>query len=267
MLKTIFLKTLYQRRKATLGWTLGFVALSVFVVSVFHSFSGVAFQQTISAVPGSLKGLIGSSSSYGTIDGYVNQQLFIKSMPILILVFAVIVFSGLLAGDEGEGTLQVLLTHPVSRSKVLLEKFMAGVVMTGVVSLGIYIGAIIGVLLVHETVNYSGLFRATIMIWLLTLVFGSFTYMLGAITGKRGLAGSVSGVLVFSLYLISSLAAGVTQLMTIDKISPFHYYGNANTNLVTEQLSRGNITLFGVLIIVFLAIGLYVFKIRDIYQP
>lgn len=265
MFSSTFLKQLFDKRWGTLAWVVGTFLLIVFTVALFHPLRD-SLEKTVATLPPSLKGLVGDASSYETIDGFINQQVFIKSMSILGILYGVILFTGLLAGAEGDGTLQVLLSQPISRARVLLEKLAAGVVLTAALSVGVFFACVAGSLLIHEPVHYAGLAVAAVSLWLFVLVFGVFGYMLGAVTGKRGLAGGVTGLLAFVCYLISNLAAGVKSLAAPDKWQPFYYYTRGDRNIITNGLQLKSVTIFVGLIIIWVVIALVAFGRRDIYQ-
>ena len=52
------------------------------------------------------------------------SQLFVFLIPTLFLWFAISRGSGAIAGEEESGTLELLLTHPIKRSRILVDKFM-----------------------------------------------------------------------------------------------------------------------------------------------
>ena len=265
MFNNTFLKELYLRRGSTVAWIFGIGLLVVFNISLFHSLRS-SFQQAVQGLPVAMRGLVGDASSFATPNGFINQQVFIKMMPIIGLIFTVLLFTGLLAGDEANGTLQVLLSQPVSRTKVLLEKFLSGAMVLLEVCFGVFVFCSLGALLIHESVNHVGLAAVCVALWLLCLAFGSFAYMLGAATGKRGLSGAITAILAFAFYLITSLAAGIKSLKPFSRLSPFKYYTTGDYNVISQGLKLQNVLIFIWLVLVCLLIAGLCFNRRDIYQ-
>lgn len=266
MLKNTFLKELFTRRWSTLIWCAAIFGLCLFFVTLFHSISSANLVEALKNMPESMRGLIGDQASYTTIAGYINQQMFVKSMPIIGVVYAILLFSGVLAGDEGEGTLQTTLTNPISRGRLLIEKGLAAMFLSAIFVGCALLGAIVGVLIIRETVPWGGLVAGGVSLWVLMLVFGGLAYLLSAFSGKRGLSGSLAGALAFAGYLISSLAVGVTSLQTIDKFLPFRYYDGGSYNVVTQGLKWHYVQLLATVAIIFLVSAWLVFQKRDIQQ-
>lgn len=264
MFKNVALKTIHEKRWMILFWCLGVAAMSFLMMTLYSSFKAGGLDDVVQNLPKSLQALVGNAAENKTIPGYIGQQIFAFRIPLLMLIMSAILFSGLLAGDEGEGTLQTLLAQPVSRTKVFFQKYLAGMVVCLLISCGALIGILLGLLILHEGANFSHLLQATIEAWLLSLVFGTIAFAIGAITGKRSVAGGVAGLFTFGSYLISSLAANASSLEPFQKFLPFHYYNRPLTSV--SGLSLGHVLTLSVAVIVLLLISWTVFTRRDIYQ-
>ena len=247
-----------------LFWSIGVVVMALLMMAFYHSFSAGGFDQILKNVPKQFQSLIGNVASLKTVPGYVSQEVFALRVPLLTLIMGTMLFTGLLAGDEGDGTLQTLLAQPVSRLRLFAEKFLAGLVISFVICLMAIVGVLLGLVLVHEHMSIMRLFQATIGVWLLTVVYVSIGFALGAMTGKKGLSGSVTGLIAFSTYILTSFVGSVSSIARIEKISPFHYYNNPP---ITEYGLKGsNVAIMVGVTLVLLLISAFVFQKRDIYQ-
>lgn len=264
MLKTIMTKTLYERRWSTFFWALGVVAMALLMMAFFHSFKDGGFDQVLQNLPKSFQSLVGNAASYKTVPGYVAQQVFALRVPLVTLVMGITLFTSLVAGDEEKGTLQTLLAQPVSRFRLFAEKYFAGMLISFIVCAGAIAGVLIGLLIIHEHIGFGQLLGATIDVWLLTLLFGTIGFAIGAITGKRGVAGGLAGLFAFGSYLITSFAASVSGLSTVEKFSPFHYYNHPAT--AQYGLNTHNVIVMLVTIAILIISSLVIFLRRDIYQ-
>lgn len=262
MLKTIFLKTLFEKRWMTLWWTLGGLAMIILIVLFFPTLRD-SLGASLNDVPESMRNVLGDAAAYRTLGGYVELQVF-EQMVFLPIILGIILCTGLLAGEENEGTLQTLLSHPVSRSQVYLQKLAASLVVLAVVAIGaMIIGTIIGAVIIGESISLGGLLKATIMAWLVGVLFAVFGYALGAATGKRGLAGGIAGAVAFATFLISSLATGVDALKYFDYVSPFHYYNTSG--LLEAPFPWGKTAVLLGATIICAVLGYIRFMKRDIY--
>lgn len=262
MFRNIFIKTIYVKRWSTLAWCVGLAALVVFTVVLFPTLSK-SFSEALTNVPDSLKTFIGDSSAYKTIAGYTDVQI-ISQYAFMTLIFGIVLFTGILSGEENDGTLQTLLVQPVKRGRVYYEKLVAGAVLIGLVCVGIAAGILVGAAIIGEGIGLGGLLVATLALWLITMVFSVMGYALGAATGKRGLAGGLAGALAFVSLLVTSLASSVKILEVADKFSPFHYFNNPG--ILRFGARWGDLAILAATTLAMVWVGSWFFKKRDIYQ-
>lgn len=262
MLKNIFAKTLYERRWGLLWWTLAMLLMTLFVMLIFPTFKDT-FGQQLNNVPDSLKSVFGEAADYQRIEGFIELQVFLQ-MIFLTIIYGAILFSGLLAGDEGDGTLQTLLSQPVKRQQVYFQKLLAGGLLLAVVCLGMFAGIALGALAIGESVNLWRVLQGTFNVWLITAVFSLMAYSLGAITGRRGLSGGLAGVYAFMSYLVTSLVATVSFLKVVNYLSPIKYL--SSPRVMDHGLSLSNVAILAAAGAGLIALGWITFKKRDVYQ-
>ncbi len=261
MLKNIFLKTLFEKHWMTLWWSIAVFLLILGIVALFPMFKD-SFAN-MDATPEELKSLLGDTSSYTTITGWLNFQVF-DQMVFAGIILGIIIGGGVLAGEEKEGTLQSLLSLPVKRSAVYWQKFAAISVIVGIVTLMLFLGSLVGTAAIGESVGLGSLLLATLSAFLLSLFFAALTYTVGAITGRRGVAGAAVGLFAFASFMLTSLANGISALKYPDYLSPFHYYNKPSPLTDEFQIIEPLILLVASLVL--LVIGRRVFARRDIFQ-
>jgi ABC-2 type transport system permease protein len=261
MFRNIFLKTLYTKRWMTLAWSLGLAAFVILTMLIFPTFKEVG--QSFKDVPDSLKSFLGDAEAYSTIAGFADVQV-VTQYVFMTLILGIVLFTGLLAGEEGNGTLQTLLVQPVRRVRVYVEKLLAGMAVLLMVCAAITFSIVLGGALVGESVSLGRILEATLAMWLITMVFSSWSYALGAAFGRRGLVGGLAGVLAFASFMITSLAEGVKSLRTADNFSPFHYYNKPG--ILAHGVDWGDLAVLAILIALPLIAAAYVFVKRDVNQ-
>lgn len=260
MLRNTFTKTLYERRWSTLLW---FVSISGFVLLIVLLFPSLrdSFGEALSEIPESMQGLLGDVNAYQTISGYVDLQV-IAQMVFLTIIMAVIAGTALIAGEEKNRTLQSLLAQPVSRTYVYLQKLGALVITTIVACAGLYAGTALGLLIIGESLDMLRLLQATLMTWLLTFFFAAMAYSIGAMSGKKGIAGVITGFYAFAAYMLTALAGLAPVLEKLNYVSPFYYFNTPS--VLANGLDFGNLALLGSVSVIFLIVGLLIFQRRDI---
>lgn len=260
MLSSIWKKTIYEKRWNLLAWQVGIFAMTLFIMALFPTLKE-AFGQSLANVPDSLKSVLGDASTYQRINGFIDIQVMFQ-MVFMTVIYGVILFTGVLAGDEGEGTLQTLLAHPVSRKRIYFEKLLGSTILLGLVSAAVFFGVWLGALMVGESVDVLRLALAVKGLFLVSFVFSVMGFALGAITGRRGLAGAVAGAVAFFSYLVTNLAPSVKSLETLNKFSPYEYFNKPS--ILDTGVQVGDWLILAITTAVFIVLGFVLFVRRDI---
>ena len=163
--------------------------------------------------------------------GFLHMELYSLVLPLLLIIFAVGFGARAVAGEEEDGTLDLILAGPVSRLRLLAHQFAAMTVLTFLIGLVNYLAILLAGAAFGMGLSPAKLAAATFGVVLIALVFGSLALAVGATTGKRGMAVAVASAAALAAYLIFSLADVVTWLGTVQKASPWYYYA-ASTPLL-----------------------------------
>lgn len=148
--------------------------------------------------------------------------------------YAALTAMGLLAGEEGGHTAEFLLTHPVSRLRVCLEKLAALAVLVIGLNVVCFACGAGGILIIGEEADWSGLLRYHGALLLMQLEIGALCFGLSAFLrrGGLGLAMGLAALLYFAGILIN-LDGGLDWLRFV---TPY-YYADAGRVLDGEALA------------------------------
>ncbi len=222
-------RSLVADRRRSLAWWTG--SLVVVVALVALSYTTVAGEQALEDsfgdLPESVRVLLGvddGALSLTAPAGYLNSQLFANFLPILLTVFAIGLGARAVAGDESDGTLELVLSHPVARSRLALERALAGVAM--VVGLGVVAAATLVATapLVDLDVGVGPMTAATATSVLLAVLHGAVAFGAGAATGRRGVAIAAGAGLTGAGFLVQSLATLADALRPLRWLSPWQWF-------------------------------------------
>jgi ABC-2 type transport system permease protein len=257
---------LRQRCSYSVWWTIGVTAFVALELSFFPAFKNQAAQlnHTIDQLPASVQSLIGGSGgNYFSAENYLNSRVFYLVIPILFAVLMISLGSSLLAREERDGTLELLLARPISRGRLLLGKALSGLAITGIIALISLIACIVLSRVVGLPNSAAEITAAMLLSYLLCLVFGAFAFMLTAI---GGLARSASvGLTTFffaASYILTGLVSSAEWLRWPARLLPYYYFK-------PEAMLSGNYqwsTLIGyaAAVSVFGIIAYFGFRRRDI---
>ncbi len=155
-----------------------------------------------------------------------------------------------------------LLANPVSRQRVVVEKF--GVMTVSMILLGFFFwaGLAISVLAMNINISLLGLAEATLGAVLLGLVFASISFLAGCIKGNKGMSMGIAVGLAVLTYLLNTLGGIVNGLKNYRFLSPFYHYMEPDT--LANGLSPMHILVLLGLVIVFFVASIPAFIRRDI---
>ncbi len=264
MFRNIVLKTLYDRRRSLLFWCIGFILMGAILLAFFPVIRDAPFiSEYLESFPEEFLALFaGEVTDYTSPEGYLNGELFFLMYPLLLLVFAVGFGSGAIAGEEEKGTLDLLLSNPLNRWRVVLEKYIGMIICTLILIIVFWATLAIGGAIIDMGLNLARLAAVCFSGFLLAIAFGSVALTIGCARGKTGVAMGVGGALGVYAYMLNALAPLIGWLEPFQVASPFYYYIEAN------PLSNGLDPVHaGVLIglsIVFLVIAIVTFERRDL---
>jgi ABC-2 type transport system permease protein len=176
-------------------------------------------------MPKAMRSLFAASGAdMSTPVGYVQVELLAFMGPLLLIIYCITAGSSAIAGEEDRHTLDLLLANPVSRTRVVAEKFgamVAGAALLGAVTTLALIGegSLAGMGLPAGRVT-----AAMVHMTLLGLVFGALALLIGAATGSPTLSRAIPAVLAVVAYVVNGLAPVVSWLEPAQKFSPFYQY-------------------------------------------
>ncbi|MFP3914244.1 MAG: ABC transporter permease subunit [Actinomycetota bacterium] len=261
MLRDIWTKTLWDQRRALLGWAVGLLAVSL-IYGGFYPFAATpAYGDLIANLPEGLAEAMGWSD-ISSPHGYLGSTVFGILGPILTIIFAIATGARAIAGDEESGSLELLITHPVTRTRVVVHRAIA--LILAVLGAGaIVFGAILVISgPIELELPMSHVAAASLQLALLACVFGSLAMLVGGVVGRRGLVLGVSAIAAVLSYLANGVAPMVDALAWMQDISPFYWF--AGTDTLRDGLDPANAALLAGLSALFLLGSVIAFNRRDV---
>lgn len=227
--------TLWQRRMSTIWWSIGSFGL-IFINMIFYpTFKDQAaeLEKSFESLPDAAVQLFGGSTDFFSPVGFLNSQIFFLMLPMILVILAIGLGSSLVGREEEDLTIEPILARPVSRSKFLLAKAIAGTIILSIVTLVAFLTTVITGKIVELDVPLGNIFLATVACFLLVLSLGAVAYLLASLGRARSASIGIAAFLALGGYLVSSLSETVKWLSGPSKLFPFHYYS-------PEQILRGS---------------------------
>ena len=222
-----------DRRFANLAWAAGIVAVVALTASLWPSIKGSAsFDDLIDDLPDTVKALIGAHGgiSLGTPAGYLNARIFATLLPVLLTVYGISIGARAIAGSEHDGTLELILTNPVSRVRVATERavsvaaFLTALGAVALLAL-LLLGTAVGML---DELSLLRLAGACGGVTVLAGLHAAIAFAVGAATGHHGSAVAVAATVAVAGYLLAGLLTTTDSLNWLQALSPWHWLLDSN---------------------------------------
>ncbi|MDO5067952.1 MAG: ABC transporter permease subunit [Propionibacteriaceae bacterium] len=137
---------------------------------------------------------------------------------------AVAVGAALIAGEEQDRTLPLLLAHPISRLELVAAKATALIATTTLTALGLWLASRAAAWLFGVELGQTHLGALTIALGANALFCGAVAFGVGAATGNRGLAAGLGGAVVLLGWLLAGLLPMSSHTEPLTDLIPWAWY-------------------------------------------
>jgi ABC-2 type transport system permease protein len=254
----LVLAQLHDRQRSLLAWGLPIGLMSAFVVAIFPSVED-ALGKAIRDYPTELKEAF-SIGELATVEQYLEAEMLSLIVPLALGYLAVRSIASGLSGAAESGRLDVLLSAPVSRRRLVASGFAATAIeLAAVLAVSLLLTAI-GSWLSGAGLSFGPALAGFANVWPLALVFAGLGVVATGFSLRTSVVtGSVAGVLV-AMYvadLIGRLDAGLDW---VRYGSVFRYYGTA----IEDGIDPLSFAAIVAVAIGLTALGAHLFERRDI---
>lgn len=218
-------KSLRDNRGSTVGWGIALVASVLLQLAVYPAVRDAAgdFEKLLDSYPEAFKALFNVEQSLASGVGYLQGEVFGFLAPLVLLGVAIGQAARATAGEEKAHTMDLLLANPISRTRLVLDKGVAVLGSLTAVTVAFGVVLLVGDSVAGLGVPWPHLVFAVLASAVVALPFGALALLLGALTGRPGLAVAVPvglGLLTYLLDALSPLAGGLRSWRVL---SPFHH--------------------------------------------
>ena len=251
------------RSRGVLIWGTILGALGAMFVAIAPSLSdNPGMEEMLNSMPQAMLDLFGyGAGGFGSVEGVLDGEMLGFMVPLALSVFTILVASSALAGAEEEGTIDVLMGNPLSRTQLVLSRFVsAAVLLLGIVAI---MGLITWVtaLVLDVDLSFEAIAAGSLSLWPLALFFGGVAMLCSATFHRRFLAIAIPLALLIVMYFVDGLASSVEFLDTIQPLSAFYYYGSA----IQDGIDWTNFAGLTAAALVLAGLSVVIFRRRDIY--
>ena len=251
-----------RRIKGSLALAAGLAVLTSLYVWMFPSISeGIDLDAYVQSMPPALRVAFGIQS-LGSIEGFLAAELYSFGIVLLMGLYLAYAAASVIADDVEDERMDMLLALPVTRSKVLLEKFSALLVPIVVVNLVLPVVVYGGVLAIGESLSVADLLMAHALSVPYLLATASVGLCASVWFDRTSLAQRAAMGAVFGLFLVDSVVTN-TEFAALGALSPTRYYDPAAI-LVRSEYDLAGAAVLLVAAVVLVAASRAYFRRKDI---
>jgi ABC-2 type transport system permease protein len=255
--RSMFAKTLFDNRRIFTVWALATGLLALMYAGFYPQITADA----TASVPEAMSGF--GFDDLSSAAGYLQSAVFGLLVPLLATFYGAATGARVISADEESGYLDLLLAHPISRTRLLLHRFAAlatGAVLIAAVVLAAMLAIRTGAEL--DTISVGGFTAQAVTLALLALVFGALATAIGAATGKSRAVvfGATAGIGVLS-YALNGFASQIGADW-LRRLTPFRYYIGGEP--LKNGLPLADVCVLAAVTAVLLGVGAWRFAHRDL---
>jgi len=261
------LKASLQLRRVSLFWySIGLAAYGWMIIAFYPLvLENVDYAQMVEQLFSEelLAAFGGAGLEFTTLGGFLGIE-YLSLIWVFIVAAAVITFAaGELGGAVEDGTMELTLSQPVSRSSVALTRYLGMVIYAAVLNF-VTVATIYLPGFLHDVdVPLDSMALLFVAGLLVTLAIGSLAFMISAMSSGRGRTVAITLGAMIAMYLADLLGNLSDKAEWLVNYSMFHYWKPSEV-IDKVTLASESWLVFAVATVVFFAVGMYSFLKRDV---
>lgn len=210
-----------------------------------------------------MEGLGADAASLTTIEGFLASKQYSLIWPLLAVLMIAGLAGATIAGEIEKGSLEITLARPVSRTSLLLGRYLAGVALILAFTF-VSIFSIIPLAGIYDVdISISNVVKLSVLAFLFGWAVLSLSMFFSSILSERSRTFATIGGVMMGMYVLNTVALVSEKYENIRYTSFFHYFDTVGA-LINNTIGRTSIVVFIIVIIVFTGLSIYFFNKRDI---
>ena len=241
------------------GAIAGFALLFIFM---FPSFEGSDIDDIADSLPPAMVEMFGIEAM-GTIEGFIAVRMHNFMWVLFLGIYFAYTAAGIIARDIEDGHLDLLLSYPVSRQRVLLARYSALIVPIVLLNLIVPIVIYGGILIIGESMEIERLIMVHLMSIPFFLACAGVGSILSVIVNRASVSQRIALGTIFLLWLFESIVASIDGFEWLKWLSPTTYYNPTDILVHADYDMRFMAVLIGIAILL-MVLSIGIFRSRDI---
>ena len=241
----------------------GLLFYNWFLVSFFPTIKKLNIDELLKQYPKEILAFFGGTQlPFSSFEGFVNGEFYSLMSVLIVGGFLITIATSEFTKEVETGTIETLLSLPITRGKVYLTKWLNIMLTAALMAVFTVMGTAVFGKLYHIAFSMKAFYLTTILTVLFFWTIAAFTIMVSVIFNERSKPIFISIALLAIGYMINSLANVVNAVKDFRFLAIFHYYDTARA-LAEKEIGLTSIAVFLGVIILSSAFGYFWFKNRD----
>lgn len=261
-------RMLRDKYKTFIGYLLTAVAFLEMYVALFPSIRQQAgqFDQMLKSFPPALfkaMNMDPNTLSFASLEAFLSTEYMSFLWPIMAIIFAISLANYISVNEVEKGTMEMLISLPVNRVRVFMERYSAGLLILAGFSAVSLLGAIPLAGLHGISYISNNYVTAAVGSFFFVWAVYSLAILFSVIFSEKGRASMASGGILIVMYVISIIANLQDSLKNIQYFSFFHYFNGSD--LLAKGIYPGHsLFVLGGFAVVATVVALLWFNRRDL---
>ncbi len=261
MTLAVFLQTLKDKARGNILAILLILVFVTYMVIMFPEVQKITGIDEIMKNP-AFQALLGKAPDFTSFDGFMSLEAFNLSA-LVICGYVGFITASFLAGEIEMKTIDLLLAQPVTRVRLVVDRYGALVPMVVLLVLAMLAGVFLGTQYLNIAASYLWFAYALALMGLFMLAFAAISLFVSAVLSDGRTAGIVSLGVLIVMYFMETVGQSVEKLDVVRSLSLFHY-ARYSEILIYHDLSIANVAVLLGIAIAFVALAVIAFRRRDI---
>jgi len=219
-----FKHTIHRLRGQAIGWSIGMAFYSLLLGSFYDTVAAMeGLDELLQGYPPEMLAFFGNMTEMTTPWGYLDVEYF-TLINMIIGIFAIGVCVNLIVGDEEKGLLDLVLAHPISRTRLFWGRLLAFLTVIALILLIAWLSLVIPSNTYGFDLSPVEFSRPFLSLFAISIFFSTIALLLSLILPSARLAGMISGAIMVFNFLLLGLSNINTDLEPFMKYTPMYYY-------------------------------------------
>ncbi len=205
---------------------------------------------------------IAGGADMATPAGWYTGEMYSIMAPFAVIFVAISSATRAFGGEMENNTIGLVMATPTRRTRLAVNKAAAMVIHVAVAAIILGLGTWVGIAVSGIDITLGNVLAITLMLILIASATGGLAMLISIITGRGTVAMLLAALVAVFAYVWSSFVPLADAIADLAWLSPWHHY------IATDPMGSGvdwaSAALLAIVAIIPIAIGVYLFKGRDI---